>query len=146
MQHAPTVDDIELAQGMDKIPIQDGTLLDAPFGVVGEVSAAQLLGAPDRSRIEIEGANYRPHPPRRQGGQTAARADVQEGLPCKVFALEHQPEGAPGLHHSPFVDDDQKLAPVFTEREARAVVLRLLHRESLGSRPCTSVAGCTHAL
>jgi len=72
MQHAPAVDDVKLAEGMDKIPIQDGTLLDAPCGVVGEVSAAQLLGAPDRSRIEIEGANDRPQPPRRQGGQTAA--------------------------------------------------------------------------
>ena len=47
---------------------------------------------------------------------------------------------------TPFVEDIQKLAPVFAERESWTVVLRLPHRESFGSGPRTPVAGCERLL
>jgi len=67
--------------------------------------------------------NLRSQAPSREGKQSAARADVDEGQPVEPFARQRDPERFFSFRDAIIVEAMEKRPPVFTEAEADIVTL-----------------------
>ena len=90
VQHAPGIDQVELAQRRHVSSIEDRALLDRPQRIVRKKSlASNASRAGDRRRVVVEGVHPRAQPPRNETGQSAARADVEKRGTCKLRDPQH---------------------------------------------------------
>ena len=98
----------------DALPIY----VDPPASIVRAEPSAELHGASNGLRIEVERMNTRTQPASGERHDPTARARVEEPLAREVRHTEHLLERALCLGNAILVEDLEELLPVLTESVA----------------------------
>jgi hypothetical protein len=120
MEDAPGIDNVELAQAIEEIPVQNGPLLDPPLQLVGTETVTQPQGTIDTVGVIIKGHNLRAEPARGKAEEAAARASIQESLVIEVVDLKHFLERFFGTPCSLGIEDLEESRPIFPETKSSA--------------------------
>lgn len=115
MRHSPAVDDIELAQRLQKRRVQQRSATDLPAVVLLAVLFAQSRRTADGVAIDVERHDRRTELPRRQAEQSAPAPCIEKSPTLQIVGLQQLPHRLLSLLDPVRVEQPEKTSPVSSE-------------------------------